>query len=319
MRNKVIFLLLVVVGLGAYAGLRVGLNLGSQHLHEPLSEVQALLPDLPHKPRVALVLGGGGARGFAHIGVLEVFEQEGIPVDLIVGCSAGSIVGVLYGTHSSVQEAYQASLSLKRRDMIRPSIFSAIKGLWNISAPIKGYFFKQFLERKLPAKDFSELRVPLVAIATDAITGECVPIGKGDIVSAVQASCSFPPVFSPVHIDGRTLIDGCVSNPIPIDIARQLGADCVFVVEVAALLPSKPPSNIYEITTRALHISYLELSKKCGKEADCLIVPNLGSVSVFADDCQELLYQRGKEAARQALPQIKEVLRQKKIPLVGAA
>lgn len=270
---------------------------------------QALpLPECPEikKPiRVALVLGGGGARGLAHVGVLEELENANIPIDLIVGCSAGSLVGSLYADYPNA--AYlKALLPLLCRNILMDfNIWEARYGL------CQGRSMRKFLRTHLSAKNFNELQIPFYVVATDLCTGELVPIGGGPIIPAVEASCSIPFVFSPVELHGRILVDGCVIDPIPVRIARQIGAELVIAVDLQKLLPRTVPSNLFGIAIRCIEITFLWQSELFARDADVLIRPELGDIGCFDDAYNQIIYQAGKKAAREVIPQIKELLQQK--------
>ena len=211
-----------------------------------------------HRPRVGLVLSGGGARGFAHVGVLEVLEALRVPVDVVTGTSMGAVVGGLYAQGLSPQELVavvndidwttafddkpprrELSFRRKRDDFdFLTNLRLYIKD-WRIALPkglVEGQKITNILgELTLPAatvRDFDELAIPFRAVSTDANTGEAVILGHGSLARAIRASMAIPGIFSPVQLDGRLLVDGGVSKNLPVDVARNLGADVIIAVDI---------------------------------------------------------------------------------------
>jgi NTE family protein len=176
---------------------------------------------------VALVLSGGGARGFAHIGVLQVLEQRGIRVDAIAGTSMGAILGALYAAGYGADEIFDLADGLSWRDVIDLSLQAGL---------LKGDKLKTFLSAHLPAT-FRELRMPLAVTTTDVETGEEHVVLDGSLVDAVRASSSFPGAFEPVEVEGRTLADGGIVNNLPVAAAALLG--CEYVVASDATPPRR--------------------------------------------------------------------------------
>lgn len=254
------------------------------------------------KPRIALVLGSGGVRGMAHVGVLEVLEEEGIPFDIIVGCSAGSLVGALYADNPDSQAVKCALSKLKTDSILDINLWECRFGL------SQGTSFKKVLKRNLHSHCFEDLQMPFVLVATDLWSGELIPIGTGDIIDSVRASCSIPFVFVPVARNGRVLVDGGVINPVPIVVARDLGADIVIAVDLCELLPTTFPTNLFGVAKRATEVAFLWQSDRCTKGADVIIRPKMCQVGTFDDTKKGILLDAGRQAAIEALPQIREIL-----------
>ena len=184
------------------------------HKYEPeCNPARASSFCVPERIKVALVLGSGGVRGMAHVGVLEELENAGITVDLIVGCSAGSIVGALYADNPNVEEIKHAVWRIPTNSLFDLDLMNSRFGL------SQGRNMRRILGEYLYAETFEDLQIPLVIVATDLNTGELVPMGSGDLVKAVQASCSIPFVFVPCEHMGRVMIDGGVVNPVPVKVA----------------------------------------------------------------------------------------------------
>lgn len=181
---------------------------------------------------VGLVLSGGGARGFAHIGVLQELERRGVRVDAVAGTSMGAIVGALHATGRSADEIYTLVASLGLRDLVDVSLNAGL---------LKGDKLKSVLRQYLPAT-FEDLELPLAITTTDMETGEEYVVLEGDLVTAIRASSSFPGAFEPVDIDGRTLADGGIVNNLPVAAASLLGCD--FVIASDATSPRRAAVNV---------------------------------------------------------------------------
>lgn len=268
-------------------------------------------PPLPQcveikKPvRLVLVLGGGGTRGIAHIGVLEELEKANIPIDVVVGSSAGSIVGALYADCLSTEHLKDVFLSLKSNYIMDLNLLYCRYGL------CQGRTLRRFLENNLDATCFEELKLPFFAVSTDLYSGELVPIGGGPIVPAVEASAAIPFVFTPVSLHGRVLVDGGVVDPCPVRVAKHFEADIVVAVELCNLLPHRFPTNLFGVASRSLEIIFVWQTEDCIKSADVVISPELGQTSCFEDKYNEAMYQAGREAALKMIPKIKELLAKK--------
>lgn len=168
---------------------------------------------------LGMALGSGAARGLAHIGVLKVFEEASIPVDLVTGTSMGALIGALYAAGVPISQMEQAALDIDWR-----RITSLVDPTLPTSGLIDGKKLMAFMAELLPVQSFEELQKPLAVTATDIKTGEAVIIKQGDLLEALRASLAFPGIFSPVRFGNRHLVDGGLCNPVPVDIARVLGA-----------------------------------------------------------------------------------------------
>ena len=187
-------------------------------------------PPPPPKPAIhhtiALVLGGGAARGFAHIGVIKALESQGIRPDIVVGTSAGSVVGALYAAGHSGFDLQQISMKMDEGKI----------GDWTISGRgfFKGEFLQDFVNREVGNLPIEKLPKPFAAVATDLQTGESVAFRYGNTGMAVRASSSVPGIFQPVKIRGREYVDGGLTSPVPVETARRMGADIVIAVDVSS-------------------------------------------------------------------------------------
>lgn len=253
---------------------------------------------VPKNIRVALVLGSGGVRGMAHVGVIEELVAADIPIDLIVGCSAGSIVGALYADNPSVEHIKCAVWQLKSDTIFDINLCNCRYGL------SQGKNFYRILDDHLEAETFDELKIPFVAVATDLYSGELITMGAGDLVKSVQASCSIPFFFVPCDYMGRILVDGGVVNPVPAKVAHDLGADLIIAVDLCELLPKTYPRNLFQVFDRSTEIAFMWQNQACSSYADFVIRPKTCGVGTFNDNMKQLLYESGKEAAREMIPEI---------------
>jgi len=291
------FLLAVLIGCLAFAAAQA-----------QTSAVQPIKPALQARsPRVVLVLGSGGARGLAHVGVLRVLEQAHIPIDMIVGTSAGSIVGALYADNPNAAAMQELFTDAKRKDFVDFSLLHIFNG------PITGDALERFLRTNMRASDFGDLKIPFVAVATDLEKGAAYPIESGEVAPAVHASVAMPLYFHSVELNGRTLVDGGVTAPLPVDVALAYHPTVIIAVSVAGSLPSKMPGNSLSEVRRSYSITLDALENFNAREADVLIKPDIGTSGTFNLSDKQFLFDAGAKAATEALPQIKKILAQKGI------
>jgi NTE family protein len=240
----------------------------------------------------------------AHVGVLEELVNAGIEFDVIIGCSAGSIVGALYADSMDMCVVKDAVKNLKTDKILDIDIWDCRFGL------SQGTAMTRMLDDKLNATCFSELKIPFIAVATDLNSGELVPIGSGDLIKAVRASTSIPLVFVPVEMHGRVLVDGGIINPVPVSVARHLGAELVIAVDLCELLPKTFPTNLFGVASRSTEIAFMWQNTLSIRDANINIRPKMCGVGTFNDKAKMQLYMAGREAAREMIPQIKELLSQ---------
>ncbi len=288
----------VVVALGLVAVL-AGCA-GSQPASQSSSRPQ---PASGRAPRVGLALGGGGARGFAEIGVLRVLEQEKIPVDLVVGTSVGSLIGVLYADTGRVIDLEFVAFAIEEEDIFDTSLLSFFSG-----GLVKGERLERFLERTLRHRRFEELPVRFAAVAVDLRTGRDVLLASGPIAPAVHASCAIPGVFVPVELDGVTYVDGGVADPVPAAAARRLGAEVVRAAAIPAAIPDQPPSNPVQVALHAANIQAAHIGRLRAAEADVVITPEVGDVAYDDFSQKRRLVDAGIAATEAALPAIRAAI-----------
>jgi NTE family protein len=280
------------------------------------------------RPRIGLVLSGGGARGGAHIGVLRVLEELRVPVDVIVGTSAGSIVGAAYAsglplpaieeemkglsTGTLFRDSRRADEPYRRKvddatNFIGPEVGVRADGLALPKGAVAGVSLEAVLRRltrRQAHTEFDRLPVPFRAVATDLATGEMVVLDAGSLTQAVRASMAVPGAVTPVEIDGRLLVDGGLTRNLPVDLARQLGADVVIAVNVGTpLLRREEISSILSVTEQVIGIlthANVRQSLSELKDSDILITPELGDITSANFDRLSEAAQRGEEATRAA-------------------
>lgn len=250
------------------------------------------------RPQVALVLGGGAARGFAHVGVIRALEQEKIPIDMVVGTSVGSLIGALYAHELNSFELEWTAFSLQKEDLFDFVILSAGMG------PVKGDRLEAFVRAKLPVSDIEQLKLPFAAVATDLNRGTQVVLDRGSVARAVRASSSIPGVFQPVNHQGRLLVDGGVVDNLPAAVARQRGADIVIAVDISQNLTNYEIANLFDVTLQAVSIMTHGNAAVGQREADVVIRPAVGNVGMMDFTQKKQSMQAGIDAARAAMPQI---------------
>lgn len=262
------------------------------------------IQNIKHKD-FALVLGGGGAKGFAHVGVLEELHNAGLQPDIIIGCSAGAIVGALYAADPDIDRLKARTLDGKSDDIVAISVEN-----W----PYSVYTSKQmhrFLTKNLAAKDFTELKVPFVATATDLQHGVLTTFSEGNLSPAIIASASYPGVFSPIRIDENYYIDCGVADPLPTSIARELGFKHVVAVNIAEGLPDSSPNHGLGVMKRGIEIAYINLIKKSLSQADVVIDFNFKNIDLLDDQQNIHLYEQGRTRTKEQIPEIKKLIERK--------
>ncbi len=246
------------------------------------------------RPRIGLALGGGVARGAAHIGVLAALEEANIPIHCVAGTSAGSIIGAAYCAGLDAAQMREMSSQMNWRQIASP--------VWPRRGLISFDRMEPWLESFVGELDIRDLAIPFASVATDVYTGESVAQRKGRLATAVRASSSVPGAVTPVEIDGRLLCDGGISNNLPVDVVRELGADYVIGVDLFA------PEYDGRWGALGLLLSATEtLIRHSGggvADADCLIVPPIDDFSFLSFSKSANFIELGEKAARQKLPQI---------------
>ncbi|WP_286745464.1 patatin-like phospholipase family protein [Aquabacterium sp. UBA2148] len=252
----------------------------------------------PRPPRIGLALGGGAARGFAHIGVLQVLEEQGIKPDLVVGTSAGSLVAALYAAGKTPTELQSMAMTLDESS-ITDWVFPG-------RSLLKGEALARFIRTQTGGKQIEGMRLPLGIVAADLQSGAPILFRKGDPGTAVRASSAVPAVFEPVRINGREYIDGGAVSPIPVRFARQMGADVVIAVDISAIPQGQSTKRAVDILLQTFNIMGHAISQHELAEADVVMRPKLEGIGSADFSARRLSILAGREAALMVLPQLKE-------------
>jgi NTE family protein len=248
----------------------------------------------------ALVLGGGGCRGYGHIGVLRALERAGLQPDLIVGSSVGALVGALYaaGIKAAQLEQYGEQLS---PNMLRNWIFPKL-GLFG------GDGIARFIREHAGQREIGTLQTRIAAVATDLLTGEAILIDRGELGIAVQASTSAPGIIEPVRKDGRVLVDGNLSAPVPVQAARQLGAKAVIAVDVTFPPADADLRDPFDALYQGFSILTRKLALAERDSADVRVVPEIAKHSDMSRATVKGMIDAGEQAAQASMPKIRALL-----------
>ncbi len=265
---------------------------------EGLAQPPAVTPALP-RPRFGLAMGGGFARGMAHVGVLKALEDEGIPIDYIAGTSVGAVIAAMYASGVSVKEMTELAALVRFKDFAR----------WTVSR--FGFCSNDrmgpFLAKLLPCKTFEELRMPLAVAATDFITGDPVVFQSGSLVDAIRASCAYPGMFLPVNVNGRLLVDGLLAHPVPVVPLRQMGADRVLGVYLSAhWVNVGGPKHVFDVIGQCFSIAQAKMCQLWKGEADLVIEPLVDGIGYDAFERSPELIASGERAAQAVMPELRK-------------
>ena len=250
--------------------------------------------------KVALALGAGAAKGFAHVGVLKVLEANHVPVHMVVGTSVGSFVGCMYAYGYSAYDLQKIAMGIEKGEIA------------DLTVPdngfVKGEKLEAYVNRMIRGTTIENLRIPFYAVATDIGSGEEIVFGRGNTGSAVRASCSIPGIFRPVRIGDRTYVDGGVVSPVAVDAARRLGADVVIAVDIAGDVSGSIPEGTLDTIFQSINIMYSKIAAAQLSRADVVIKPKVGYIASgdFTKRHEAIL--EGEKAAQDALPKIQALL-----------
>ena len=266
----------------------------------------------PHPPKfapidIALVLGGGGARGVAHVAVLEELLKAGIRPNLIVGCSAGAMVGALYADSLDINYVKSVVLETKLDNMLDISHSSLV---YSVS---DGNKLDSYMRQKIKARNFEDLQLPFVAVATNLQFGDVTAFGTGPLISALRASAAFPGAFFPVEVSKQYFIDGAVSDPVPAATARKFNPKVVIAVDISEELTQNQPNHIIGLLKRSLEISYFHLSTLTAQKGDLVIEFPFRDIGTFNEQKSAYLYEQGQKVTLSKLDALRALIK-KKIP-----
>ncbi|RTL41355.1 MAG: patatin-like phospholipase family protein [Burkholderiales bacterium] len=260
--------------------------------------VVPVVKPVPKPPRVGLALGGGAARGFAHIGVIQVLEENGIKVDLVAGTSAGSLVASLYASGKSGKEM-QALADTMDEGAITDWSFP-LRGL------IRGEALARYIRDKTGGRAIEQMALPLGIVATDLSDGSSILFRSGDTGTAVRASSAVPAVFQPVRIGQREYVDGGLVSPVPVRFAKEMGAQLVIAVDITSPPEKDPPGDAFRMLMQTFSIMGRSINMFELRDADIVIRPRLDGVSSADFTARRRAVQAGREAAQALLPLIRQ-------------
>ncbi len=258
------------------------------------------LPVSAKPARIAVVLGAGASKGFAHIGVLKILELNKIPIHMVVGTSVGSFVGSLYAYGYNPYELQTIAFALQKDDVADYIIPD--------NGFIKGDKLELFVNTKVKYTPLDKFKIPFYAVTTNIQTGEEIAFGRGNTGKAVRASCSIPGIFQPAVISDKMYVDGGVVSPLAIDVARRYGADIVIAVDISSSLAASAPSGTIETIMQAIDIMYSKISAIQIKNADVVIKPKVGYIGSSDFSKRHEAIMEGEKAANEALPAINQIL-----------
>ncbi|HEV2494889.1 MAG TPA: patatin-like phospholipase family protein [Terriglobia bacterium] len=257
-------------------------------------------PSVVTRPRIGLALGGGFARGMAHIGVLKVLVENGIPIDALSGASVGSIIAAVFAAGAKPDEMTDYARRVRWRSFARWTVARlGLASNWKMDAMLREF---------LHGTTFEELKKPLAVVATDISSGETVVFREGELLAPLRASCSFPGLFTPVSYQGRLLVDGAIVGSVPAGALRGMGVDRIIGVHLNSNGPHHIPTNIFQVVGQAFQIAERQSSKTWRQDCDAVIEPDVSEFNWDDFDRVDEMVAAGERAAREALPMVRRLL-----------
>jgi NTE family protein len=253
---------------------------------------------------LGLALGGGAARGFAHIGVLQVLDEAGIKPGLVVGTSAGSLVGAIYASGKSGVQLQQVALGMDEAAITDWTLPFFNRGV------LRGEALGRYVSAQVAGKTIEEMPLPLGIVATDLQSGEGILFRRGDVATAVRASSAVPAVFTPVRINGREYVDGGLVAPVPARYARQMGADVVLAVDISSAPEGNATGGMLQVLLQTFAIMGRSINSYALKDADLVVRPALSGVGSSDFKDRQRSIDAGRAAMQAALPQLRALLAQ---------
>ncbi len=259
-------------------------------------------PTPTRAPRLGIALGGGAARGFAHIGVIQVLEREGIRPDLVAGTSAGSLVAVLYASGMNGAQLEQAALEMEEATIADWTLPFFNRGL------LRGEALARFVNRKVQGRRLQDMNLPVGVLATDLVSGRGVLFQLGDAGTAVRASSSVPGVFTPVSIGGRDHVDGGLVAPVPVEQVRAMGAEVVLAVDISSVPEEASGNDALRVLLRTFTIMGQSINRLLMSQADVVVRPGLAGVGSADFAARRQAIAAGREAMDRMLPTLQQQL-----------
>ena len=265
---------------------------------------EAVQPVPKKIPKLGLALGGGAARGFAHIGVLQVLEEEGIKPSLVVGTSAGSVVASFYASGKTGQQLQWLA------DNMDESQFTDWANPFSGRGVLRGEALGKYINSQLNGMKIEDMKLPLGIVATDLRTGDGILFRRGDVTTAVRASSAVPSVFEPVQIAGKDYVDGGLVSPVPVRFARQMGADVVLAVDISSRPEDAKTTDLLKVLLQTFSIMGKSISQLELAQADVVVRPALPDVGSTEFSARKKSIEAGRAAMKQAMPQLRALLAQ---------
>ena len=260
------------------------------------------VPVSKRPPRLGLALGGGAARGFAHVGVLQVLEEAGIKADLVVGTSAGSVVAALYASGKSGPQMQLVAETMEEATITDWTVPLLGRGM------MRGDALGRYVNAQTGGRRIEDFKMPLGIVATDLHTGQGVLFQRGDVGTAVRASSSVPSVFEPVRIGNREYVDGGLVSPVPVRYARQMGAEYVLAVDISSAPESGKTGDMFQILMQTFTIMGKSINAFELRDADLVVRPALAQVGSADFSARRRSIEAGRVAMQQALPKLRAAL-----------
>ena len=278
----------------------------------PPTSVAATPPVAPPKParplRIGLALGGGAARGFAHIGVIKALESQGIVADIVAGTSAGSLVGALYAAGNDGFALNRMALEMDEASISDWSVpfFSTATGV------LKGEGLQNYVNKAVRNLPIEQLKKPFGAVATDLNSGQPILFRRGNTGLAVRASSAVPGVFQPVKLGSHSYVDGGLVSPVPVRFAREMGADFIIAVNISSHPDAQAAGTSVEVMLQTFNIMGQSISRQELKEADVVIQPSLGAMKGSDFGSRNIAILAGEQAAAAVMTELKSKLKAKR-------
>jgi NTE family protein len=266
-------------------------------------------PQVARHVKIGLALGGGAARGFAHIGVIKALEAQGIVPDIVVGTSAGSVVGAMYASGYNGFQLQKMALEMDEASISDWAIpfFSKAPGV------LKGEALQLYVNKTVRNQPIEKLKIPFGAVATDLKTGQPILFRRGNTGMAVRASSAVPSVFQPVSIGGRTYVDGGLVAPVPVRFAKEMGAEFIIAVNISSATEAQATASSVDVLMQTFTIMGQRINQLELKDADIVITPSLGTMGSADFNGRNLAVLAGEQAAAAVMPQIKARLKAKQL------
>ena len=267
--------------------------------------VQPEVPQVPAAkkiPKLGLALGGGAARGFAHIGVIQVLEENGIKPDLVVGTSAGSLVAAFYASGKTGAQLQWLADTMDESQLTDWTIPFMSRGM------LRGEALGRYVNSQLNGAKIEDLKMPLGIVATDLQTGDGILFRRGDIATAVRASSAVPSVFEPVRIGNKDYVDGGLVSPVPVRSARQMGADIVIAVDISSRPEDAKTSDMLKVLLQTFSIMGKSISQLEMAQAEVVVRPAMPDVGSAEFTARQKSIEAGRAAMKLALPALKAAL-----------